>query len=167
MKYWNGEVSGGLQAKAYKLLHSFTGDGWIPPLLKRFSVLCPDVAPPSEDGFAALRNVLSGLSKRKGSSEAMYVLKTLTNAWATTSRYHEDDRWPCIFGCECESDSLKHYLSCDPLWTLCISHAGLGSEMLQLSPSHRLCLSNPSPDSVKVCGMACWLYHALKIGHRD
>ena len=39
--------------------------------------------------------------------------------------------------------------------------------MLQLSPSHRVCLSNPSPDSVKVCGMACWLYHALKIGHRD
>ena len=71
--------------------------------------------------------------------------------------------WPCIFGCE----SLTHYLECDPLWTLCVSHTGLGIDALSLPSPHRLCLTNPSPSSLRLCGIACWLYHTLKLDKLD
>jgi hypothetical protein len=64
-------------------------------------------------------------------------------------------------------DKLAHYLCCDPLWTLCASHSRMGCDVLSASPSHRLCLSDPSPEAVRLCGVACWLYHTLKIGYRD
>ena len=43
----------------------------------------------------------------------MTVLKTWTNAWCTSSRYHEEVRLPGVFGCqECDNrhtpDNQKH-----------------------------------------------------------
>ena len=39
----------------------------------------------------------------------MCWLKTISNAWHTTTRMHEDVIWPCIFGCNDCVDNLMHY----------------------------------------------------------
>ena len=43
------------------------------------------------------------------------VIKTYTNSWATSTRYHEKVRETCIFGC-LASDCLSHYFRCEYLW---------------------------------------------------
>jgi hypothetical protein len=43
---------------------------------------------------------------------AVQVLKTWSNAWATTHRFHEARRLPCLFGCPDEADSLNHCALC-------------------------------------------------------
>ena len=40
-------------------------------------------------------------------------------------------------------------------------------ELSPRDPIHRLCLTDPSYDSLLVCRVAAWLYHALMIGHRE
>jgi hypothetical protein len=63
----------------------------------------------------------------------MMFIKTITNSWSTSNRYHETIRLPCIFGCEGAKDTLKHYLSCDILWTATCSGLGLDSEWVNSS----------------------------------
>ena len=45
-----------------------------------------------------MRHLLVGSSRRGDMSCAVAIIKTVTNAWATTDRFHEDIRWPCMFG---------------------------------------------------------------------
>ena len=79
------------------------------------------------------------LVKKLGMRGASAIIKTWANAWATSSRMHEADVLPCIFGCGCgEVDSLEHYLSCDPLWTIVISCSLGDKELLQVSPATKL-----------------------------
>jgi len=44
--------------------------------------------------------------------QVMQVIKTWSNAWATTHRFHESGRLPCLLGCPNEPDSLDHYAFC-------------------------------------------------------
>ena len=74
---------------------------------------------------------------------------------------------PTVFGCvEC-SDDLAHYLSCCSLWTIVESVTLPGYAPTTLSAPTRLCLAQPTFASLKACGIATWLYHAIKIGYRD
>ena len=42
-------------------------------------------------------------------------VKTISNAWCTSSRFHEERPLGCIFGCECARDETRHYLCCPVL----------------------------------------------------
>lgn len=42
-------------------------------------------------------------------------IKTIANAWCTSSRMHEDTSYSCLFGCAGASDELRHYLVCPTL----------------------------------------------------
>ena len=97
----------------------------------------------------------------------MYVIKTFTNGWLTTYRMQEVPKLPCIFGCEDCKDDLLHYSCCPSLWTIVGEIGSLPFDPAALSASDRLCLTNPTFDKFRVCGAACWLYHALKIGERS
>ena len=58
------------------------------------------------------------LRKQKVSS-VVKIIKTWTNAWATSCRFHDDRDLPCLFGCgEDSSDSESHYLQCPHLYAL-------------------------------------------------
>ena len=92
--------------------------------------------------------------------------KTLLNSWYTSRRMHETVLLPCIFGCDSEDDDLRHYLSCDPMWTLAASASALPSAFLLLAPLDRLCLLNRSPLGLKLLSVVFRGYHALKMGHR-
>ena len=78
---------------------------------------------------------------------------------------------PCIFGFDSEDDEdddddLRHYLSCDPIWTLAASASAIPSAFLLLAPLDRLCLLNRSQLGLKLLSMVFRSYHALKMGHR-
>ena len=97
----------------------------------------------------------------------MYVIKTVTNGWLTSCRMHERLELPCILGCDGCKDDLSHYIRCQTFWTILGDIGPLPFDPAEMSASDRLCLTNPSFDSFRVCGAACWLYHGLKIGERS
>ena len=47
----------------------------------------------------------------------MCWLKAVAGGWHTTTRMHEDTKWPCIFGCE-GAGNLTHYVECPVLWQI-------------------------------------------------
>ena len=68
----------------------------------------------------------------------MCWLKTISNAWHTTTRMHEDVIWPCIFGCNDCVFNLMHYLVCPVLWQ--IANEVIGHET-SVHIGSRLCFS--------------------------
>ena len=94
-------------------------------------------------------------------------LKTIINSWSTSHRMGESEFLPCIFGCSGCEDNLKHYLWCDPLWTLAASACGLPSCFLSLPPIDRLCLWNKSTYGLKLLRVVYSVYHTVKLGHRE
>ena len=51
--------------------------------------------------------------------DALKVVKTLLNGWATSHRMHEDTILPCLLGCSEGKDSFKHYVMCPHLYAFC------------------------------------------------
>ena len=107
------------------------------------------------DWFPAVRDILSHTKV----FNRMCWLKTISNAWHTTSRMHEDVKWPCIFGCLDCTDNLMHYLICLVLWQI-------ANEIIGHEPSvhigSRLCLCLPSETKLKRLAMTHAIYHFCK-----
>ena len=94
----------------------------------------------------------------------MLTTKTYVNAWATTHRYHESIRLPCIFGCNNEKDTLSHYLSCDRLWRVVAKHSRV---QIRASILDKLGVKDPMPERFKNLALAFAIYHAMKLSHRN
>ena len=45
-------------------------------------------------------------------------IKTMSNAWCTSSRMHEPLRYSCLFGCVDACDEARHYFTCPVLLAL-------------------------------------------------
>jgi len=107
-----------LQSRVYKALVENRSSDWGPLLERRVAMFradwlkCPaqaQVTPragsflmPSPAAWHCSSNVTQAWAmtmKGLGVSNVMITLKTWTNAWCTTTRYHEMHLWPCIFGC--------------------------------------------------------------------
>ena len=102
--------------------------------------------------FYVYSPLFCGQAKVVGPSLVTTVIKAFTNSWVTSHRFHEEVRLPCIFGCEDGQDSLNHYLTCDPLWSIVCSCAGTRVELLGDTPVQRL-------------GLARRSYHAIRMNH--
>ena len=89
----------------------------------------------------------------------MCWLKTLSNAWHTTSRTHKDVIWPCIFGCTGCTDTLMHYLICPVLWQ--IANEIIGHES-SVHIGSRMCFCLPSETKLKRLAIAHTVYHFCK-----
>jgi len=165
--YRGGRLKGSMQSKVYKAISQRLPSDWMSLLSRRAEKLCPELPPLSVSTFEELQTKLCKYGHKHGTHNAMYVIKTFTNGWLTTCRMHENPVLPCIFGCNDCKDDLTHYLCCPTLWTLVGDIGPLPFDPAMMSVSHRLCLTNPSFDSFRVCGAACWLYHGLKIGERS
>ena len=99
--YRIGKFSSGLQSKVYKCLAECVPDDWCPLLQRRLDAF----AGPSNT-FQVTCGSSDELSKvliAAGKPIAMSVIKTLSNSWATSARYHEDVRKWCLVGCHCFS----------------------------------------------------------------
>ena len=92
----------------------------------------------------------------------MGIIKTLTNSWCTSSRFHEEKRLECIFGCEDRDDSLEHYLDCGVLWPIITSCARLGKEWLEVGTAMKLGLQNPTKILVSLTMVAHRVYHKMR-----
>ena len=104
---------------------------------------------------------------RLSSSVAVTVVKTLSNSWCTSHRYHEACRLPCIFGCTAVGpvlnrqelrDTLSHYLVCPVLWRAIESSCRLPCGSCAAS---RLGVSPRSAD-LRVLAIAHHIYHYCK-----
>ena len=105
--------------------------------------------------------------KKLGMAWASAIIKSWVNAWTTSSRMHEDEILPCIFGSDYgEEDSLGHDLCCEPLWTIIISFSHVDKQFLKASSATKLGFG-PLPSAWLQClCVAFSCYHAIKLGHR-
>ena len=94
----------------------------------------------------------------------MTTIKKYCNAPATTTRYHEDVIYTCIFGCvECQ-DTILHYMHCPRLWAA-VSSRTTGAP----SSNHlqRLGLLEDTEATLELrlrrLSVAYSVYHAIKI----
>ena len=112
---------------------------------------CRKTGPVSLDAcFACLRKC--------GVPVAIKVLKGWCNGWATSRRYQETVKLPCLFGCSNECDELYHYLQCPhmfAIWSfLC--------EGVSEDPLVRWGLVNPSPEGMTQIACTFAGYHAIR-----
>ena len=113
--------------------------------------------------------------------EAMQVIKTWTNSWATSGRYHENPIFPCLFGCRdrqsffgmirsplpilvsdfgvCPPGDFSHYLICPKMW-----HAidSIVTHSVPIDPFKRLGLTDSTYDNLFPLACSFHSYHAIK-----
>ena len=90
----------------------------------------------------------------------MCWLKAIGAAWTTTSRMHELNKWPCVFGCIDCSDEVRHYTQCPVLWQLAREALSISEQYFTLG--HRLCFIDCSVDKLRMLAYGHLLYHAIK-----
>ena len=87
-------------------------------------------------------------------ADAVKIIKTWSNGWATSSRYHEGVILPCLFGCKACTDNLQHYMQCPHLFALWTFLAG----DISSDPLVRWGLIGPEPnDFLKIAAVFFWL----------
>ena len=106
---------------------------------------------------------LSKLRKLRGylASYSMCIIKTWTNSWVTSSRFHESTRLPCIFGCDAK-DELKHYVVCEPFWTIIHNCTGARAADLATETCVLICTARPTLASIRRLFVAYRCYHKLR-----
>ena len=130
---------------------------------RRLVEVCEDYNLLVSPAMCNLHANLEGLSR---SSRAL-VLKTVANAWTTSSRYHEKAKLGCVFGCQLNCpvvvgnscrDILRHYLKCPILWSIVGSHCSFS---IPAAPSARLGISASNLD-IRPLVISYCVYHRLK-----
>jgi len=150
-----------IQAEATKLIIAHSGGYSFYSLLnKRCSAIGLENIVLSRTDVTNAFEILRSLPP----SIAIHWLKTVSNAWCTTSRMHESSSLPCIFGCAGQEDRLSHYMHCITLWS--ILHESFGG---YFAPSlvSRIGYLQPSPKKFIIIACAFEIYHALKVGNRN
>ena len=102
-------------------------------------------------------SLLSQLRKH----EALRVIKTWMNAWATTSRISKEQvKLPCLFGCEQAKDRMIHYVQCPRLFGAmsCL----VPGDIIPPCPLQRLGIKNTSVEILKYQACAFAGYHAIR-----
>ena len=91
--------------------------------------------------------------------DAIRIIKTWVNSWATSRRYHEPVILPCLFGCagDGSTDDLSHYVMCPHLFTILSKLTDAPA-----CPVKRLGLSTPTKHSLLTVSCMFSGYHAVK-----
>ena len=178
----NGVIRKGLQGAIYKALLSCRANTWNTLLEDRANlfqewqfgagsghevVLWPILPQPRWTYSDVFCDQWAQVATFVQSQVVMTVLKTWAIAWCTTTRYHEDPVWPCIFGCCGAPDSLVHYLSCFRFWSGVVSSCNLPECHPHADPLVKCCLVQPTPLRANLIAVASRVYHAMKFVHRE
>ena len=159
------EHKSGLQSKLYKALQDSRPDPWPGLIASRVAKLVPDAA---GFDFCSVWEPLKPLLNKLGPAMVHSIIKTWSNSWTTSRRYHDQDPLPgCLFGCDVAQDDLAHYLICQPFWTCITCGAGLSEGWLDQTPLQRLGLANPSLRSLSILLVASRVYHTLRQGRDE
>ena len=177
------------QTHVFKFLQSCAPNPWISFLPGKIANILPNLIPsqrevyhglfspcaahPSGDQWSSrsafiadLQKSILRISKCCGKGIILSILKTWANSWATTSRMHEDVRWPCILGCPGEIDDLSHYLVCDRFWSGILAGVSAPASLIQVDPLIKICIINPSALWAGLCAIGFKTYHAIRRDHR-
>ena len=95
---------------------------------------------------------------------AVVVLKTWANSWMTSHRYHDERLMHCCFGCPLGTDSLDHYLACEPLWY--ITSAATAAPCVEYVLM-TLCIRAPSKGNLLNLTVASGIYHTMEQQYLD
>ena len=94
----------------------------------------------------------------------MMVLRTWLNGWATSTRYHEQVRHKCLWGCPVGDDTTAHYIVCRRLWR---SVQAAVKEAVPIDPLERLALASPTKANFRNLCIASHAYHTFKFDYLD
>ena len=119
--------------------------------------VCELFAPYEVDPDSLDTNAAFEILKQLRKHDAVRVIKTWVNAWATSNRYHEAVQFPCLFGCKDCADKLSHYVMCPNLYFLICQSVQASSW-----PLERIGLHNPSQKSLLTLACVFSAYHAVK-----
>ena len=73
-------------------------------VFRRVKTLFPDVISSLDNiDFNGLQAFMASLPSRK----ATMIIKTWSNAWCTSHRFHEEQRLTCIYGCHHGANNLQ------------------------------------------------------------
>jgi len=105
-----------------------------------------------------LEAVVPSLRKLK-CFEVVQVLRTWSNSWSTSYRYHESRLLPCLLGCPGEADNMIHYARC-PLIQEYVS-AAFGHSLFQ-ECLESLGTTALEPDALRQVTCIYYAYHVVK-----
>ena len=91
--------------------------------------------------------------------EVVSVLKTWSNAWCTSPRFHEERRLPCLLGCADALDSLTHYCKCKHIFDIV---SRLVDEEPEWSGFQDFAISNPCAKALRCTVGIAHAYHVVK-----
>ena len=89
----------------------------------------------------------------------MKIVKTWTNAWSTSRRYHEKCILPCLLGCSDGVDDLSHYFRCFRLWPIVDNCFG---DLVPSGSFFKHGLKSPTKSCLLVNAAIFHAYHAVK-----
>ncbi len=101
---------------------------------------------------------ISALLRQIRKHDAMRVIKTWVNSWATSYRMHEPVLLPCLFGCIDSCDQFSHYVTCPILFAL----QTLMTPQAPQDPLERIGLVNISRGSALAVSCTFAGYHAVR-----
>ena len=183
---WKTRKHVSLQGVVTKAVRATFPPGLIPLVRDRIEIHFPKALA----DIPHLQNSIQALGDRLRRAQPHVrscVMKTITNAWTTSYRFHEPRLLPCLFGCESPSvydhngrvgpdaapfpmldrscaarDDLSHYIQCPILWEIVAQ--GLADPSPE-SVVDRLCLRHHPRYCALALTIAFSLYHSLKHGH--
>ena len=91
--------------------------------------------------------------------EALKVIKTWLNGWATSAHMHEEVLLPCLLGCTYGEDSLNHYLQCPHVVAFCKFFFFF---LIDSRPLICIAIKSPTINNLKATSCVFTAYHALK-----
>ena len=152
-----------------KTLQRHMPDSWHSLLKRRLETLIPDgqlleamtAIPKLDQEFAQLCRISAYTP-----GVAMIVIKTWSDSWTTSERFHENETLPCIFGCG-GRDNLRHYLECEHLWTPVNCCTGASSREWRYSVAEKLGMVNPCLRKLRRLAVAFGCYHSCRFNHRS
>ena len=121
----------------------------------------------------------TSLLRKMRCHEAMQIVKTWTNSWATSVRYHESIIFPCLLGCQDSDryygmiqcplhhptngapplDDFSHYLYCPNMWRVLDS---IVSHSIPIDPLKRLGLIDSNFENLFTLACSFHAYHSIK-----
>ncbi len=93
--------------------------------------------------------------------DSIRIMKTWTNAWCTSDRFHETVRLPCLFGCNRATDKQAHYIMCPFLYAI-QKFLWAPTAEIHDDPLPCLALRDTCLDSLKLVACTFSGYHHLK-----
>ena len=105
-----------------------------------------------------MQTALHSLKSRKP-HEVIQIMRTWYNSWATTHRFKEELRLPCLFGCLGKPDSLPHYASCPRIRYLMSLMLGVPTWWPGFGD-----LGTRDPNEIALKNVSCmyYAYHAVR-----